>query len=187
MKSISRHFLSLALLLILTNTAAAVLNNSYTKWSSIYASTPLFGGIPSCAQSCLEGVDAFLSCWSTGCVCSEGTPGLNFVNGTRYVANCARASCPAADAAAAVDAGLAAFQGLCGVSYSPAVVVTTVVSYSSVTTVVTTAVTSGSVTTVLTTTTVVAGPGSTVVATTMTTSAPAEATPTFDCELETLY
>ncbi len=88
-------------------------------------------------------------------MCSEGTPGRNFLNGTRFVADCARARCPAAEAAAAENAGLAAIESLCGVAYDGSVaVVTTVV---------------GGVTTT--------------VATTVVSTVPAEATPTFDCEL----
>ena len=89
--------------------------DSRDKWSSVYNST-LYNALPRCAQTCVASVDKNLNCWSYGCVCSENTPGENFVNGTKYVQDCVRGSCDG-EGASVTNAALNAFQSLCGVPY----------------------------------------------------------------------
>ncbi|KAL8388738.1 hypothetical protein RB599_010066 [Gaeumannomyces hyphopodioides] len=148
--------------LVLLDAGVAETNPSYSQWSSIIPSSPLYTGVTACAKRCLAEVDTRLSCWSYGCVCSENTTGLNFVEGMDYVSDCAREKCPSSEAAAAEASVRGAFQGLCGVPFYD----------TTSSAVVTTLLTSGR-STVITTTTVVAA---------STTSGMARATLIFDPE-----
>ncbi|KAK4230322.1 hypothetical protein QBC38DRAFT_39427 [Podospora fimiseda] len=85
------------------------------KWSAVY-NTSLYDTLPPCAQPCVAGVDAPLKCWSYGCVCSESSPGANFVDGTKHIQQCVRQACPQLGEAA-VNNALNAFQSVCGVPY----------------------------------------------------------------------
>lgn len=104
-----------SLCLFLSNGLLSSAIDSRDKWSSVY-NTTLYNALPSCAQPCLSGVDISLNCWSYGCVCSENTPGENFVNGTIYIETCVLKSCQQL-ADATLDSALGVFQSLCGVSY----------------------------------------------------------------------
>lgn len=88
---------------------------SDSKWSSIF-NTTLYDALPACAQPCVAGVDSSLSCWSYGCVCSESSPGANFVDGTKYIQKCVREKCPQLGEGT-VNNALNAFQTVCDVPY----------------------------------------------------------------------
>ncbi|KAK3988469.1 hypothetical protein QBC44DRAFT_397896 [Cladorrhinum sp. PSN332] len=88
---------------------------SGSKWSST-VNTTLADSLPECARQCVAGVDTALSCWSYGCVCSESSPGTNFVDGTRHIQQCVRQACPDLGEGVVSNA-LNFFQTACGISY----------------------------------------------------------------------
>jgi len=93
----------------------AVAYDTYEKYTDIYK-TPLYNTLTSCAQKCIDGVDTHLKCWSYGCVCSENTPGTNFINATRYIESCVQSSC-AQSSDTTRNSALDAFQSFCNVTY----------------------------------------------------------------------
>lgn len=85
------------------------------KWSSVYQTSPPCNDLPTCAKPCIADVGISLGCWSWGCVCSENTPGANFINGTKYLRQCVQDGCPDSGGGV-VDDTLEAFQSTCGMS-----------------------------------------------------------------------
>ncbi|KAK3353978.1 hypothetical protein B0T25DRAFT_455283 [Lasiosphaeria hispida] len=107
-----------ALFFLWTGARPTAAMDSSKKWS-LYYETPDWNALSACAQPCVADVDDSLRCWSYGCVCSECTPGsnfLNFLNGSKHIQKCVRDSCPQFDELAVNDA-LDAFQSICSVSY----------------------------------------------------------------------
>jgi len=62
-------------------------------------------------------IDAPLQCWSYWCVCSENTPGRNFLDGTALIEQCVRGNCSATETPGAIGAALSVFQSVCRVEY----------------------------------------------------------------------
>lgn len=90
---------------------------SSDHWTDIANSTAYTGLSYSCAQPCLLGAGTTIRCWSYGCVCSENTPGPNFVQALNDVTACARSNCSNVDSNEAAAAASNAFQEICRVPY----------------------------------------------------------------------
>src|SRR4051812_44494691 len=88
-------------------------HDTHDKWSSVYNIT-LFNTLPSCAQPCLSNVDASLKCWSFGCVCSESTPGNNFLTGASNINACVQKACSLSNDTA-VNLTLTVYSSICNV------------------------------------------------------------------------
>ena len=93
---------------------STVAYDSSVKWSSVFE-TPLYDDLPTCAKPCMANVCDSSKCWSWGCVCSENTPGANFINGTKHIKKCVQDDCPE-PGEGTIDSALNAFKSACGMS-----------------------------------------------------------------------
>src|ERR1700712_4274214 len=86
----------LSLLLLIEGIRAV---NGTEDWT-IVDQLSIFDGIDRCSQGCVRNVNSEIfdvrqntTCRSQGCVCSDNTTGINFLNGQSKVALCALKNC----------------------------------------------------------------------------------------------
>jgi hypothetical protein len=99
--------------------------NSTDHWVDVIPARPEYTALSNCAQPCLVEVAKAIGCWSYGCVCSEQTPGPNFINALANVTACAGSGC--SGSTDVISATSKALQDICEVPYSPSATATATV------------------------------------------------------------